>query len=105
MAEAGKKPAGCAGLSISLFVGSYEWNGRAHRYGNRQSLAGPVFLAERDPQDLFAKGCLMDNLKNIFLERMPAAEMEENLVIEADAALSNRRNGSSKKSMLIEDRY
>jgi transposase-like protein len=62
-------------------------------------------LAERDPQDLFAKGCLMDNLKNIFLERMPAAEMEENLVIEADAALSNRRNGSSKKSMLTEQHF
>jgi hypothetical protein len=47
----------------------------------------------------------MDNLKKTFLERMPAAAMEENLVIEVDAGLSNRRYASSeiaadKKSML-----
>ena len=38
----------------------------------------------------------MDNLKNTFLERMPAAEMEENLVTEADAGLSNRRYAISE---------
>ena len=31
------------GLSVILCVGSYGWNGRTHRYGHRQSVAGPAF--------------------------------------------------------------
>ena len=57
-------------------------------------------LAGRAPQDLFAKGGLIDDLKKALSERMLAAELEDHLEAEAEAGLSNRRNGSSKKTML-----
>ena len=36
-------------LSVILCVGSYGWNGRTHRYGHRQSVAGPAFGWTRAP--------------------------------------------------------
>lgn len=57
-------------------------------------------LAGRDPQDLFAKGGLIDELKKALSERMLTAELEDHLKMEAEAGRINRRNGSSKKTML-----
>ncbi|MFN7305150.1 MAG: transposase, partial [Acetobacteraceae bacterium] len=57
-------------------------------------------LAGREPQDLFAKNGLIDELKKALSERMLAAELEDHLETEAEAGLGNRRNGSSKKTML-----
>jgi putative transposase len=57
-------------------------------------------LAGREPQDLFAKGGLIDDLKKALSERMLAAGLEDRLESDAEAGLSNRRNGSSKKTML-----
>ena len=57
-------------------------------------------LAGRDPQDLFAKDGLIDELKKALSERMLAAELEDHLKTEAEAGRINRRNGSSKKTML-----
>ena len=57
-------------------------------------------LAGRDPQELFAKGGLIDDLKKALSERMLAAELEDHLETEAEAGRGNRRNGSSKKTML-----
>ena len=57
-------------------------------------------LAGREPQDLFAKGGLIDDLKKALSERMLAAELEDRLESDAEVGLSNRRNGSSKKTML-----
>ena len=58
-------------------------------------------LAGREAQDLFAKGGLIDDLKKALSERMLAAELEDHLETEAEAGRSNRRNGSSKKTMLV----
>jgi putative transposase len=57
-------------------------------------------LAGRDPQELFAKGGLIDDLKKALSEWMLAAELEDHLETEAEAGLGNHRNGSSKKTML-----
>ena len=38
-----------AGLSVILCVGSYGWNGRTHRYGHRQSVAGRASGGARAP--------------------------------------------------------
>ena len=57
-------------------------------------------LAGRDPQDLFTKGGLIDDLKKALPERMLAAELDDHLGTEAEAGLGNRRKGSSKKTML-----
>jgi len=57
-------------------------------------------LAGRDPQDLFAKGGLVDDLKKALSERLLNAELDEHLVGEAGRAAGNHRNGASKKTML-----
>ncbi|WP_342802392.1 transposase, partial [Nocardia sp. No.11] len=57
-------------------------------------------LAGRDPQALFAKDGLIDELKKALSERMLAAELDDHLVSEAEAAGGNRRNGTSQKTML-----
>jgi putative transposase len=57
-------------------------------------------LAGRDPEDLFAKDGLIDELKKALSERMLAAELDDHLESEAEASAGNRRNGSSKKTML-----
>ena len=57
-------------------------------------------LDGRDPQDLFAKDGLIDELKKALSERMLAAELDDHLGSEAEARVGNRRNGTSKKTML-----
>lgn len=57
-------------------------------------------LAGRDPQELFAKDGLIDDLKKALSERMLAAELDDHLESEAEAGGANRRNGTSSKTML-----
>ena len=57
-------------------------------------------LAGREPQELFAKDGLIDELKKALSERMLAAELDDHLESEPEASSGNRRNGSSKKTML-----
>ena len=57
-------------------------------------------LDGRDPQELFARDGLIDELKKALSERMLAAELDDHLESEAEAGVANRRNGSSKKTML-----
>ncbi len=57
-------------------------------------------LAGRDPGELFAKDGLLDELKKALSERMLAAELDDQLENESAAGAFNRRNGSSKKTVL-----
>ena len=57
-------------------------------------------LAGRDPQDLFAKDGLLDELKKALSERMLSAELHDHLQSEGAEGAINRRNGSSKKTVL-----
>ena len=57
-------------------------------------------LAGRDPRELFAKDGLINELKKALSERMLAAELDDHLESEAATEVGNRRNGSSKKTML-----
>lgn len=57
-------------------------------------------LAGRDPQELFAKDGLIDELKKALSERMLAAELDDHLESEAATGGGNRRNGTSPKTML-----
>lgn len=57
-------------------------------------------LAGRDPQELFARDGLIDELKKALSERMLSAELDDHLESEAEEGADNRRNGSSKKTML-----
>lgn len=57
-------------------------------------------LAGRDPQELFAKDGLLDELKKALSERMLSAELDDHLESEGAEGAINRRNGSSRKTML-----
>src|SRR3546814_2684268 len=57
-------------------------------------------LAGRDPQELFAKDGLIDELKKALSERVLAAELDDHLESEAESGGRNRRNGTSQKTML-----
>ncbi len=57
-------------------------------------------LAGRDPGELFAKEGLLDELKKALSERMLAAELDDHLEAENAEGAINRRNGSSRKTML-----
>lgn len=57
-------------------------------------------LAGRDAQELFAKDGLLDELKKALSERMLSAELDDHLEAETEAGAVNRRNGSSKKTVL-----
>ena len=57
-------------------------------------------LAGRDPQELFAKDGLLDELKKALSERMLTAELDDHLESEGAEGAVNRRNGSSRKTML-----
>jgi putative transposase len=57
-------------------------------------------LAGRDPGEVFAKDGLLDDLKKALSERILNAELDEHLEEERGDGRSNRRNGSSKKSVL-----
>lgn len=57
-------------------------------------------LAGRDPQELFAKDGLVDELKKALSERILKAEIDDHLDSEKAAGTVNHRNGYSKKSVL-----
>jgi len=58
-------------------------------------------LAGRDPSEVFGKDGLLDDLKKALSERILNAELDEHLESEHDEAGSgNRRNGSSRKTVL-----
>lgn len=57
-------------------------------------------LAGRDPKDLFSKDGLLDDLKKALSERILDAELDEHLEKEALETGGNRRNGTSKKTVL-----
>jgi putative transposase len=59
-------------------------------------------LAGRDPQDVFAKDGLVDELKKALANRVLSAELDDHLDGEAAAGKPNRRNGYSKKTVLGE---
>ncbi len=57
-------------------------------------------LAGRDPQELFSKDGLVDELKKALSERLLNTELDEHLDDEDRRGVRNHRNGSSKKTML-----
>ena len=57
-------------------------------------------LAGRDPSEVFARDGLLDDLKKALSERILNTELDEHLDDERGDGRSNRRNGSSKKSVL-----
>jgi len=59
-------------------------------------------LAGRDPQEVFAKDGLVDELKKALANRVLNAEMDTHLDGEAAAGKANRRNGYSKKTVIGE---
>src|ERR1700733_4957589 len=59
-------------------------------------------LAGRDPKAVFSKDGLFDELKKALAERVLNAELDDHLDNEAAEGARNRRNGSSKKTVLTE---
>ena len=57
-------------------------------------------LAGRDPNEVFAKDGLLDDLKKALSERILNAELDKHLDGERVEGGANRRNGHSKKSVL-----
>src|SRR5207344_871128 len=57
-------------------------------------------LAGRDPNEVFAKDGLLDDLKKALSERILNAELDEHLEGERGEGGINRRNGHSKKTVL-----
>lgn len=57
-------------------------------------------LEGRDPKELFAKDGLLDDLKKALSERILNAELDEHLQGEEAEDTGNRRNGTSKKTVL-----
>jgi putative transposase len=57
-------------------------------------------LAGRDPKDLFGKDGLLDELKKALSERILNAEIDEHLEEERAEGNANRRNGTSRKTVL-----
>ena len=57
-------------------------------------------LAGRDSRELFAKDGLLDDLKKALSERILNAELDEHLDDEHADGSDNRRNGTSKKTVL-----
>jgi putative transposase len=56
-------------------------------------------LGGRDPNEVFAKGGLLDDLKKALSERILNAELDEHLGDEDAGGTANRRNGYSKKTV------
>lgn len=57
-------------------------------------------LAGRDPSEVFGKDGLLDDLRKALSERILHAELDEHLDDEQAEGNANRRNGSSKKTVL-----
>jgi putative transposase len=59
-------------------------------------------LSGRDPEQVFSKDGLLDELKKALAERVLNAELDDHLDGEAAAGKLNHRNGYSKKTVLTE---
>jgi putative transposase len=59
-------------------------------------------LEGREPQSVFSKDGLFDELKKALAERVLNAELSDHLENEAAEGRGNRRNGYSKKTVLTE---
>lgn len=59
-------------------------------------------LAGRDPQDVFSKDGLFDELRKALSERILNAELDDHLETEGAQGKANRRNGSSPKTVLTD---
>jgi len=59
-------------------------------------------LGGRDPGEVFAKDGLFDDLKKALAERILNVELDEHLEHEDRRGQSNRRNGSSPKTVRTE---
>lgn len=59
-------------------------------------------LAGRDPKAVFSKDGLFDELNRALAERVLNAELDDHLDNEGAEGSCNRRNGSSKKTVLTE---
>jgi putative transposase len=59
-------------------------------------------LSGRDPQEVFSKDGLFDELKKALAERVLNAELDDHLDGEGVAGKANHRNGYSKKTVLTE---
>ena len=70
-------------------------------YGNQERHPGR-FAGGGDPQAVFAKDGLFDELKKALAERVLNAEIDDHLDGEAAAGKRNSRNGYSKKTVLTE---
>lgn len=57
-------------------------------------------LADRDPNEVFSRDGLLDDLKKALSERMLAVELDDHLENERAEGSDNRRNGTSRKTML-----
>lgn len=58
-------------------------------------------LAGRDPNEVFARDGLFDDLKKALSERILTTELDEHLEDEREAGdATNRRNGHSQKTVL-----
>src|SRR5690606_7952960 len=57
-------------------------------------------LGGRDPNEVFAKDGLLDDLKKALSERILNTELDEHLEGERAEGAVNRRNGHSRKSVL-----
>ena len=57
-------------------------------------------LSGRDPRELFGSGGLLDELKKALSERILSAELDDHLAQDEAVARGNRRNGTSKKTVL-----
>jgi hypothetical protein len=84
----------------SCVRGHSDADGRAHMAIKKDTLDG--LLAGRDPQAVFAKDGLFDELKKALAERVLNAEIDFHLDGEAAAGKRNSRNGYSKKRVLTE---
>src|SRR5829696_6841547 len=67
-------------------------------YGKKGTL--DELLSGRDPNEVFSKDSLFDELKKALAERVLNAELDEHLDGEAAAGKANHRNGYSKKTVL-----
>jgi|CXWJ01.1.fsa_nt_gi transposase-like protein len=56
-----------------------------------------------DPNEVFARDGLLDDLKRALSERILNAELDEHLDDERGEGAPNRRNGHSRKSVLTGD--
>jgi putative transposase len=57
-------------------------------------------LAGREPNEVFGKDGLLDDLKKALSERVLNAELDEHLAGDREDGKVNRRNGASKKTVL-----